>query len=147
MKIVAIASGGGHWIELQRIVPAFEGHEVIYISTHLSYAATVKDHTFYVVPDASRWNKMRLLLVAYRVINLMTKTKPNIIISTGAAPGLMGIIAGKFVGAKTIWLDSIANVDRISMSGRLVLPFADRVYTQWPSLATGSIKYAGNVLS
>lgn len=147
MRIAAIASGGGHWIELQRITPAFEGHEVIYISTHSSYAATVIDHIFYAVPDASRWNKMRLLIVMYQVFNVITKIKPDVIISTGAAPGLMGIIIGKIVGAKTIWLDSIANVDKISLSGKLVLPFADRVYTQWPDLVTDKIKYAGNVLS
>ncbi|GAB4031196.1 oligosaccharide biosynthesis protein Alg14 [Spirosoma jeollabukense] len=147
MKIAAIASGGGHWTELQRIVPAFEGHETIYICTHPSYEATVRAHKFYAVSDASRWNKFRLLLVFYEVFQIMVTIKPDVIISTGAAPGLMGILVGKLVGAKTIWLDSIANVDKLSLSGRLVLPFADRVYTQWPSLATPTIKFAGNVLS
>jgi UDP-N-acetylglucosamine:LPS N-acetylglucosamine transferase len=147
MKIAAIASGGGHWIQLQRIIPAFNGQEIIYVSTHKSFAETVNGHEFYAVPDASRWNKMRLLLVAYKVFKIILSTRPDVIISTGAAPGVMGIVAGKLVGAKTIWLDSIANVEKLSLSGKLVLKIADRVYTQWPSLRTEKIKYAGNVLS
>lgn len=147
MKIVAIASGGGHWIQLQRVVPAFQGHEVTYISTHPSFAATVPDHQFYAVPDASRWNKFRLLLVGYQLLKLMTAIRPDVIISTGAAPGLLALAAGKLTGARTIWLDSIANIEKISMSGQLALRFADRIYTQWPKLATGKIEYAGNVLS
>lgn len=147
MRIVAIASGGGHWIQLQRVIPAFEGQEIIYISTHASFADTVKGNKFYTVPDASRWNKFKLMLVGYKVSEIIFKIRPDVIISTGAAPGVMAILAGKLLGAKTIWLDSIANVEKISLSAKLVLRIADRVYTQWPDLATNKIIYSGNVLS
>ncbi|MCF2487384.1 oligosaccharide biosynthesis protein Alg14 [Dyadobacter sp. CY347] len=146
MKIAAISSGGGHWIELQRITPAFEDHDVFYISTHKNLGDTVQGHKFYTIPDASRWNKLKLLMVAFQVMKLMVFTRPDIVISTGAAPGVFGIIAGKLIGAKTIWLDSIANVEHISLSGKLAIHIADRVYTQWPSLADKNIIYAGNVL-
>lgn len=147
MKIVAVASGGGHWVQLQRIIPAFQNNEIIYISTHASFALTVKEHEFYTVPDANRWKKFRLLLVGYKIFNLLLTLKPDVVITTGAAPGVIGILVGKIIGARTIWLDSIANVEKISLSGKLALRFADRVYTQWPALATDDIKYAGNVLS
>jgi UDP-N-acetylglucosamine:LPS N-acetylglucosamine transferase len=146
MKIAAISSGGGHWIELQRIAPAFQEHDVFYISTHTSLGDTVQGHRFYAIPDASRWNKLKLLRVAYEVMKLLVVTRPDIVVSTGAAPGVLGIFAGKILGAKTIWVDSIANVDKISLSGKLAVFLADRVYTQWPSLAKGDIVYAGNVL-
>jgi UDP-N-acetylglucosamine:LPS N-acetylglucosamine transferase len=146
MKIAAISSGGGHWVELQRIAPAFEYHEVFYVSTHTSLGETVQGHKFYTIPDASRWNKLKLFVVAYQVFKVMLVNKPDIVISTGAAPGVFGIVAGKLIGAKTIWVDSIANVDKISLSGKLAVHLADRVYTQWPSLAKKNIVYAGNVL-
>jgi UDP-N-acetylglucosamine:LPS N-acetylglucosamine transferase len=146
MKIAAISSGGGHWIELQRIAPAFGLHEVVYISTHVNLGDTVQGHKFYAIPDASRWNKLKLILVAFQVMKVMIFTRPDIVISTGAAPGVFGILAGKLLGSKTIWLDSIANVEKISLSGRLAVHLADRVYTQWPTLAGEKIMYAGNVL-
>lgn len=146
MKIAAISSGGGHWIELQRIAPAFESHEVFYISTHRSLGDTVKGSRFYAIEDASRWNKFKLIKVAFQVGKLLFFTRPDIVISTGAAPGVFGILAGKLIGAKTVWLDSIANVEKLSLSGKLAVHLADRVYTQWPSLADEKVMYAGNVL-
>jgi UDP-N-acetylglucosamine:LPS N-acetylglucosamine transferase len=147
MKILAIASAGGHWIQLSRLVPAFKGEEIIFVSTKKSFADTVKGHRFYSVPDASRWNKLKLIWMSFCVAKLIYSLKPGVIITTGAAPGLMGIIAGKCLGIKTIWIDSIANVDKISLSGKIALLFADRVYTQWPHLATSKIEFNGNVLS
>lgn len=147
MKTLAIASAGGHWIQLMRLLPAFKQHELIFVSTHRSFADTVKGYQFYSVPDANRWNKFKLVQMAYRVCRIILATRPGMIVSTGAAPGLMGIIVGKAMGAKTIWIDSIANVDRISLSGRIALYFADRTYTQWPHLSTNKVMFNGNVLS
>lgn len=147
MKVIAIASAGGHWIQLLRLKPAFESDELIFISTEHSFAETVKGHRFYTVPDANRWNKMQVLKMAVQVFKILRNEKPDVVISTGAAPGLLGMIAGKTIGAKTIWIDSIANVERLSLSGKLAARVASRTYTQWPQLATGKILYHGNVLA
>lgn len=147
MKILAIASAGGHWVQLLRLLPALEGGEVIFASTHGSFAETVKEHKFFVVPDANRWNKVRLLYSWFCLMRLVFSIKPDVVVTTGAAPGLMGIISGRFLGAKTIWIDSIANVEKVSLSGRIAIWFADRVYTQWPELATSRIQFRGSTIS
>ena len=147
MKILAIASAGGHWVQLLRLRPAFEGHELIFVSTKKSFKDTVKGYRFHSIPDASRWNKLRLLYSLACVFKIVMLAKPNIIITTGAAPGLMGIIAGKIIGAKTVWIDSIANVENLSMSGRIATSIADKSYTQWPDLSTSKVTFNGNVLS
>ncbi|MFD0766887.1 glycosyltransferase [Mucilaginibacter lutimaris] len=147
MKILAVASKGGHWVQLLRLIPAFSGHEVIYISTNQDLAETVKGAEFYCVDDGNRDSKLSLLGTFFQLIKLIRKIKPSVIITTGAAPGLMAIIAGKFLGAKTIWVDSIANVDKVSMSGSIASRFANRVYTQWPHLANSKFMFDGNILS
>ncbi|TLV03232.1 oligosaccharide biosynthesis protein Alg14 [Dyadobacter luticola] len=147
MKILAIASAGGHWVQLLRLKPAFEGHELIFVSTKTSFKETVKGHKFYSIPDASRWNKLKLIYSLICVFKIVFRSKPNIIITTGAAPGLMGIIAGKVIGAKTIWIDSIANVENLSMSGQIATSIADKSYTQWPDLSNSKVTFNGNVLS
>ncbi|MFH1119560.1 MAG: hypothetical protein V1775_07030 [Bacteroidota bacterium] len=147
-KVLAVASGGGHWIQLLRLQPAFEGCRVIYISTHKGYHKQVNDSVFYSVTDANRWNKFKLIRMAFEVMYIVLKEKPDIIISTGAAPGLFAVAWGKLTGSKTIWLDSIANVERISMSGRLAKPFSNVHLTQWNHLASGvSTVFKGNVIS
>jgi hypothetical protein len=56
------------------------------------------------------------------------------VISSGAAPGIVALRVGKLLGARTVWLDSIANVDSLSLSGQRVSSFADLQLTQWPHL-------------
>ena len=147
MKILAIASIGGHWIQLLRLKPLFDEHEVIFMSTNPKFSEMVKGHKFYYVPDSNRKSKLNLaksFLSASWLI--FFKIRPNIVITTGAAPGLMGILLGKLIGAKTIWIDSIANVDKLSLSGSIALKIADRVYTQWEHLATFNVIYSGSIL-
>jgi UDP-N-acetylglucosamine:LPS N-acetylglucosamine transferase len=146
MKIVAIASGGGHWIELVRLRPLLERHEVEFYSTNQCFADTVKGHPFRLVPEVSRWSKWRVLPVFVRMIRMMRHSRPEVVISTGAAPGVLGLLAGKLVGARTIWIESICHAERISLSGRIALRFCDRVYTQWPHLANKRVMYKGTVL-
>jgi UDP-N-acetylglucosamine:LPS N-acetylglucosamine transferase len=147
MKVIAIASAGGHWVELLRLLPAFDGMEVIFVSTIDSLASTVPEHQFYCIPDASRWNKFKVIVSFFRAFKIIVNEKPKVIITTGAAPGLMGLIAGRILGSKTIWIDSVANAEKLSLSGRIALRIANKTYTQWPELANNKIVYAGNILS
>jgi UDP-N-acetylglucosamine:LPS N-acetylglucosamine transferase len=146
MKILAIASKGGHWVQLLRLSPAFQKQQVIYVSTNAGLKETVKDFQFYCVKDGNRGSVLKLLQALFQMFKIVFTTKPEVIVTTGSAPGLMGIIAGKCMGSKTIWIDSIANVDKISTSGRIASFFADKIYTQWPHLATSRILFKGDIL-
>ncbi|WP_031425166.1 glycosyltransferase [Flavimarina sp. Hel_I_48] len=146
MKILALASAGGHWIQLLRLAPAFEKHEVIFVSTKPKFAETVKDFEFYCIPDTNRNDKSGILMGIVKIFRLVLKVKPDVVITTGAAPGLIGLVAAKCIGSKTIWVDSIANVEKFSLSGRIAQKFSDRVYTQWPELANEKSIFEGNVL-
>ncbi len=129
-----------------RLMPLFDDHDVTFISTNAIFADTVKNHKFYSVPDSNRKNKVALFNCTISITKLVFLTKPEVIVTTGAAPGLIGIFIGKFLGAKTIWIDSIANVEKLSMSGKMAIKLADRVYTQWEHLATSKVFFSGNVL-
>ena len=146
-RILAVASGGGHWVQLMRLIPAFNGHEVVYITTHGGYRSQVEPARFFLVRDANRWIKFRMLLTAIHVGLLVLYLKPDVVISTGAAPGYFAIRFGRWVGAKTIWIDSIANAEKLSMSGELAGKHAHLWLTQWPHLAKESgPQYMGAVL-
>lgn len=146
MKIIGIASVGGHWIQLLRVTLAFKEEELVFVSTKPEFSTTVPGKKFYHIPDGSSWNKLKLIKSLWNAFRIIEKERPDAIVTTGAAPGLMGLMAGKLMGIKTIWIDSIANVEKVSLSGRIAVMFADRVYTQWPDLASSKILYAGNVL-
>jgi hypothetical protein len=144
--VLAIASIGGHWVELQRLSPLFKEHDVTYISNTRDMEQRVKGSKHYNVPDANKDGKIDLIRCFFAVFKRVILLKPRVVITTGAAPGLMGIVVGKILGAKTIWIDSIANVEKLSLSGRIALKIADRVYTQWEHLSNDKIVYSGNLL-
>jgi UDP-N-acetylglucosamine:LPS N-acetylglucosamine transferase len=134
-NILAVASGGGHWVQLLRLRPAFEGRRVAFVTVRDSYRADVGDVPFYVINDATRWDKLGLARMCLRLLWIILRERPGVIISTGAAPGYFALRFGKLLGARTIWLDSIANVEQMSMTGCLVRRHADLWLTQWPHLA------------
>lgn len=134
-KILAIASGGGHWVQLMRMMPAFARHNIVFVSTLAGHRAQIGDRRFYIVPDANRWHKIRLLRMAGKLLWIVLRERPDIVISTGAAPGYFGLRFAKFFGARTIWVDSIANAERLSLSGLHAGRFADLWLTQWKHLA------------
>ncbi|MFD2147083.1 hypothetical protein [Mucilaginibacter antarcticus] len=146
-NILAIASVGGHWIELLRIMPLFKEKSVTFISNKKTLKDTVEGHAFYTVPDANKDSKIDLIRCVVKVCGYILFLRPHVIITTGAAPGLLGILVGKILGIKTIWIDSIANAEKLSLSGSIAMWLADRVYTQWEHLATEpKLVYSGNLL-
>lgn len=146
MKVLAVASGGGHIVELLRLQPAFEEHELIYMSTHESFASSCKGFPYFVTPDFSRWNPLKIPVAAWKMYKIMRRIKPDVVITTGAAPGVVALFIGKLLGAKTIWVESLCHAEKVSISGKMCELFADRVYTQWQHLATDKIVYAGNTM-
>jgi UDP-N-acetylglucosamine:LPS N-acetylglucosamine transferase len=145
-KILAISSSGGHWTQLMRVSPSFQGNEVVYISTLKGYAKEVFPCKYYQVKDASAWSKINLLILFFQLIKIIIKEKPNILITTGAAPGLFAVIIARFYRAKTIWLDSIANNEQLSLSGKLAKPFTHLHLTQWEHLKNSKTVCLGKVL-
>jgi len=146
IRIMAVASGGGHWVQLQRVMPAFEGHDVTFVTINPTYKADVPGERVLIVRDSTRWNKLGLIILGFQILLSLIRIRPHIVVSTGAAPGFMAIVLGRLLGAKTVWLDSIANVEEVSMSGRMVRRWAVLWLTQWPHLATDDgPKYAGRV--
>jgi hypothetical protein len=134
-RVLAISSGGGHWVELLRLRAAFDGHELVWCTVSEAYRIQVPGERFHTVRDVTRWDRLGLLACAGEVLTVLLQVRPDVVVSTGALPGFFGVLLGKALGARTIWLDSLANVEELSMSGRRVGPLADLWLTQWRELA------------
>lgn len=146
-KILAVASAGGHWIQLRRMAPAYQDQDCVYVTTNPGYRGDVGDSPYYAVRDASLWNKWSLLILAIQIFFIVLRFRPDVVISTGAAPGYFAIRFGRWFGARTIWVDSIANVEILSLSGQKVGKYADLWLTQWEHLSsTEGPQYQGSVL-
>ena len=146
-KILAVSSGGGHWVELMRILPAFEEHDVAFATVDNTYRSEAGSARFYTFRDVTRWDKLRWAQTIAKLAWILFRERPDVVISTGALPGYFSLRLATLFGIRTIWIDSIANVEELSMSGKKIGKHADLWLTQWPSLARpdGPL-YRGTVL-
>lgn len=135
MRVLAVASGGGHWIELLRLRPAFAGYDVAYVSMFENYRSVVPDSRLYIVPDASRLHKKAFGVIAWRALKIMLKERPKVVVSCGSAPMLFFVALGRLMGAKTLWIDCLAEGERLSGSGRIALKICHHTCSQWPDVA------------
>jgi len=135
-RLLAVASGGGHWMQLRRIVPAFEGFETVYASVDQDPPAALAGQRYYRVRDASRRRPLAFAPLVPQLARILLKERPEVVVTTGAAPGLVALaLARRLVGSRTVWIDSIANVERLSTSGEQARRVADVWLTQWEHLA------------
>ena len=147
-RLLLVASAGGHWVQLCRLAPAFEGMDVKFVTTVRRGNSPMGRRTVSTVSDASTRRPHQVFLLTLQMIWILLLFRPGVIVSTGAAPGVIAIWLGRLTGARTIWIDSIANSEKISLSARLVAGHADVRLTQWPHLADEAAKlgYIGAVL-
>ena len=145
---MAIASGGGHWVQMRRLTPAFEGADVFYVSVDPSSAADVPGRTYYAIRDVSRRDRLGFAVLIGQLARILARERPDVVITTGSAPCLFALgMAKALLRAKTIWIDSIANAERLSSSGAQARRVADVWLTQWEHLARpGGPDYWGAVL-
>lgn len=93
----------------------------------------LQNEKVYFIADPKR-NPKKLLQNFNQSIKILRKENPDIIFSTGAAAAVPICYAAKLLGKKLIFVETIAAVNKPSLSGRVVYPIADLFVVQWKSL-------------
>jgi UDP-N-acetylglucosamine:LPS N-acetylglucosamine transferase len=149
MKLCLVASAGGHLAQLQALAKAYEGFKVCWVtSLEVGADRLRKQGTTYVVGECNRLQPLNTLRVMAHCWRLVRIERPDVVLSTGAAPGLLVCLFARLRGARIVWVDSIANTRKLSMSGRMVRPWAHLILSQWPEVAAKypNVEYAGETL-
>ncbi|WP_427966444.1 glucuronosyltransferase [Altererythrobacter sp.] len=145
--VLAAASGGGHLEQMALLREAFAPHDWTVATTDTLQAEQLGIEAPAILPDCNLDQPLRSLICAFRALLLILRIRPDIVISTGAAPGFLCIFWGRLLGARTLWIDSVANAEQLSLSGRLARRVAHRCLTQWEHLSDGeNVQFAGSVL-
>lgn len=153
VHVMAISSAGGHWVQLMRLRPVWEGLTVTYVTTDPGSEGPLRAESggaemgFRVITEANRWQKARLVKQLGQLVLIFLRTRPDVVITTGAAAGYFALRLGRLFGARTIWVDSMANAEEMSLSGKHARAYADLWLTQWEHLATpDGPSFLGSVL-
>jgi len=144
------ASAGGHTnqlLALREHIDLWPHQPSFYVTTLQILAAKYAAPT-YVLGECDRRKVLSIPGVVWRSLRCAWIEKPDVVVTTGSMPLLLFCFWAKLFGAKIIWIDSIANTDYLSLSGRLASRFADLLLTQWPEVAQSRpwITFAGQLI-
>ena len=152
LRICVGASAGGHLNQLLKLLEvsdSWPGRPDLYVTTMTELAEKLERYgPVYVVGECNRRHPLKILAVFARGLRLVIRERPDVIITTGSLPLALLCLCGKMFGAKVVWIDSIANVERLSVSGRMTRYFADLFLIQWPDLEKRyeNVEFAGAIV-
>lgn len=151
--LMLAASFGGHWKQLMVIQSLLTSHDerrLSFVSTSPETPREVTGAGYYQIPDCNAGERFKALRCLGSSLRLMHRLRPDLLITTGALPGLLLAAAAKLTGTRVIWVDSVANAECLSTSGRMASRFVDLCCTQWEHLANADAPkgpvYFGSVL-
>lgn len=149
MKVCLVASAGGHLNQLLQLADSWKNYDRFFVATSKLVREKLQKHgRVYIVPQCNRSNPLLLLRLFFASLWIILRERPDVVISTGAAAGCIECVLCKLIGAKVIWVDSITNVEKLSLSGSMVRYIADMFFVQWPELTKKykNVKFAGTVI-
>ncbi len=155
LKLVVGASAGGHANELLILLNAAKDLWPIKPQAYVTTMAITAQgfakrgmQPTHVLGESDRRKPLQAFAVAYRALRVALHERPDIVITTGSMPLALFCIWSKLLGAKIVWIDSVAQVEKMSASGRVMSRVADLCLVQWPELATKypGVEYSGEVL-
>ena len=143
-KVLFISSTGGHLDELMQLKSLFDEYDYHIITEKEKSNLSLKDKypnrvNFLVYGSyTTLLNKFiypfKLLYNTFKSLILYIKIKPKYIITTGAHTAGPMCLIGHIFGSKIIYIETFANSQTKSKTGRIVYKFADLFIVQWESM-------------
>ena len=137
-KVLFISSTGGHLNELMQLKPLFSKYDYHIITekdkANLSLKQEYKeriDYLSYGTRSKLFTYIFKYLYLCLKTIYLYFKIRPKYIVTTGTHTAGPMCYLGKLFGSKIIYIETIANVNRKTATGKLIYPIADLFIVQW----------------
>lgn len=136
-KICFAASSGGHLEELLMLRPLMEWYDGFIVTERTAYTAALKGIRCHYLLQVNRLETAcipRMLVNAVRSLVICLAERPDVVVCTGVLATIPLCLLCKLFGKTLIFIESFAKVDTPTLTGRLLYPFANRFYIQWPEL-------------
>lgn len=154
--VMFVCSGGGHNDEAVALLPAFSGCDITFVTYRIKSTQGFEILNLKRVLRVPLYSEKigakmvcSLFLDFVCFIRIISKLKPDLIVSTGSEIAIPAFIAAILVShARRIHIETIARTKELSLSGKVLLHLAHKCYVQWPDLAarySGKVFYAGRV--
>ncbi len=140
-KVMFISSTGGHLTELLELKGMFKKYDYSIVTEKTKSTKELKNtypkKVHYLI-YGTKHNKIKypfiLLLNCFISLYYYIKIRPKVIITTGAHSAGPMCCIGKIFGSKIIFIETFANINTKTITGKLVYKFADLFIVQWESM-------------
>lgn len=137
-KICFVSSCGGHFMELMQLLPLVEEKQY-YILTEKNIASigTVEKHPHHYLVQQERDGISFFLKFGWNIILSLIYfliERPTTIITTGAGASYPTCFFAHLFKRRIIYIESFAKLDSESVTGKMVYPFANYFFVQWPEM-------------
>lgn len=140
-KVMFISSTGGHLNELFQLKPLFEFYDYYIVTEKTKTNALLKkeygkkiSYVIYGTKDHKFTYLFKLFLNCWIELFTYIRIRPKYIITTGAHIAGPMCCIGKLFGSKIIFIETFANSQTKTITGKLVYKFADLFLVQWESM-------------
>lgn len=140
-KVLFISSTGGHLNELLQLKPLFKKYEYNIITEKDKANIDLKKEygeKLYFLPYGTRAKLFtyifKYIFLCLKTIYLYFKINPKVIVTTGTHTAGPICILGKMFGSKIVYIETYANTNKKTATGRLIYPIADLFIVQWEEM-------------
>lgn len=140
-KVLFIASTGGHLSELMQLKPIFNKYNYSIITEKDKTTESLKKEygkrINYLVYSTRKRSLSYIFKFPYNCIKslvLFIKIRPSYVVTTGTHTAVPMCYIAKLFKKKIIFIETFANSETKTMSGKLVYPIADLFIVQWEGM-------------
>lgn len=134
MKIAMVSSHGGHLTELRMLGEGLDDQDLVYVTYESERTRNLNVNSNVHTIKHIGTDPIAMLIAFCWMLGRFRKDRPDLVISTGSEIAIPAFVAGKIVGASTIFIESWCRVTTRSTTGRIVYPIVDHFFVQWPQL-------------
>jgi len=135
MKICFVGSSGGHLVHLYMLKAFWQDKERFWCTFDKDDAKSLLEgEKVYPVYYPSNRSIKALFINSLRAIKILREEKPDIIISSGAAPAIPFFWFGKIKKTKTVYIEVFDRIDKPTLSGLVCYPVTDLFIVQWDEM-------------
>ena len=140
-KVLFISSTGGHLSEMLQLKDMFNRYDYKIITEKTKSNLKLKkyygnriNYLVYGTKDHMLSYPFKLLYNCFKSLYFYLKIHPDYVITTGAhTAGPMCLIA-KIFGSRVIYIETFANINTKTITGKLLYPVSDKFIVQWDSM-------------
>lgn len=122
-------------VQARKLARIYEKHEYFYFTfSGIVAKELAKTNHVRTIPNIVRHNPVSWFIGIVASAYIAVVERPDAVITTGAGVVVFFCIFAKLLGAKLIFIESMAKVEKPTLTGRFLYPFSDLFFVQWPKL-------------